>query len=85
MNKCNVIAELYLYLYRKQTVPLNPVAYGDVEILSAGHIMLTCLSSDQAHSLKFYVMKINVQPLLGLIDYLYMGLGIFNKENSQLL
>lgn len=56
------------------------IAYGGEEIPTAGFATFTCHSSERAYNLSFYVVKRNVQPLIGLPDCLQMKLVSFSKE-----
>lgn len=86
--KCNVMpADLFAQLGRNGK--LHPsqgtklVAYGGGEIQTAGLATLSCHSAGEEYPLQFYVVKRDVQPLLGLPDCLRLGLITLNKEVHQ--
>lgn len=60
------------------------VAYGGGEIQTAGsNTVLPCHLNGQIYTLQFYLVQRDVQPLLGLSDYLWMGLIYPNKAVHQ--
>ncbi|KAL0151738.1 hypothetical protein M9458_052964, partial [Cirrhinus mrigala] len=83
--KCNVISEA-LFTKIKNGEELSPsnntklITYGGSEIPTAGFVTFTCQSSERVFNLSFYVVKRNVQPLIGLPDCLQMKLVSFNKD-----
>ena len=56
------------------------VAYGGEEIHTSGIALLSCHSAGRTYTLQFYIVKLNVRPLLGLPDCIRLSLITFNKE-----
>lgn len=83
--KCNVISEdLFMKIKNGEDLSSSKktmlIAYGGEEIPTAGFVTFICHLSERAYNLSFYVIKRNVQPLIGLPDCLQMELISFNKE-----
>ena len=87
--KCNVMpADLFAQVRQHEKLQSSQgtklVAYGGEEIHTAGIALLSCHSAGRTYTLQFYIVKRNVQPLLGLPDCLRLSLITLNKEVHQI-
>ncbi|CAI5693955.1 unnamed protein product [Oreochromis niloticus] len=83
--KCNVMpADLFEQLRQDERLlpsqKTNLVAYGGEEIQTAGTATLSYHSAGKEYPLQFFVVKRDVQTLLGLPDSLHLQLITLNKE-----
>lgn len=88
--KCNVLSqETFTQVTNgeqlvKQETAINLVAYGGSRIETKGLVILPCCLKEQHHSLPFFIVNKDVQPLLGFRACVDMGIVTLSKDVHQI-